>query len=267
MTDRVSTEIEGSIARVTLNRPDKLNGLDLDMLTGLIDAAKKLRGNRDVRAIILSGAGSSFSAGLDFASVSKQPRRMMLGFLRPPWRTTNLYQRACWIWRQLPVPVIAVVRGHCFGGGLQIALGTDFRLTTPDCQFSILEAKWGLVPDMSGTVTLRELLPMDVLKRLTMTGEIFDGRKAHELGLVTEVIDDPAAAAEELAAEIATRSPDSVAATKLLLHEVWNASPRKAFRRESLRQLRLMLGANHKIARKSASKADAPEFVRRTITK
>ena len=265
--DRVVTTIDGPVAHVALNRAGKLNALDLDMMRALVDTARKLRRTGGVRAVILTGDGPSFSAGLDFASVARQPARMMVNFLRPPWRSTNLYQEACWAWRRLPVPVLAVIRGHCFGGGLQLALGADFRFTTPDCQFSIMEAKWGLVPDMSGTVSLRELLPMDVAKRLTMTGEIFDGARALELGLVTDVSDDPQAAATALAHQLAARSPDSVAATKHLFHKAWPAAPWRAMRLESSYQLRLLLGANHKIARTANAAKTAPEFTRRTVNR
>lgn len=267
MTERVTTSIDGPIAYVTMNRADKLNGLDLEMMHGLVRAARTIRAQREVRAVILTGDGPTFSAGLDFGSLGTKPVSMMLNFLRPPWRSTNLYQEMCWAWRRLPIPVLSVIRGHCFGGGLQLALGTDFRFTTPDCQFSILEAKWGLVPDMSGTVALREHLPMDVAKRLTMTGEIFDGRKAKELGLVTETSDDPSAAAEELAAQIINRSPDSVTATKSLLHRTWQAAPWWAFRIESVYQLRLLLGGNHKRARKANSSQRPPEFAPRSLLK
>jgi enoyl-CoA hydratase/carnithine racemase len=267
VTDRVVTKIEGPIAYVTMNRADKLNALDLDMLQALGAAARKLRGNKDVRAVILTGDGATFSAGLDFASVGKQPRRMMINLFRPPWRSTNLYQEACWAWRRLPIPVLAVIRGHCLGGGLQIALGADFRFATPNCQFSILEAKWGLVPDMSGTLSLRELLPMDVAKRLAMTGEIFDGDRARELGLVTEVSSDPLATATELAQQLVARSPDSVAATKRLFQRAWSAPSWRALRLESIYQLRLLLGANHKVARKANSTNTAPEFTRRSINR
>lgn len=263
--DRVVTTIDGPIAHVALNRAGKLNALDLDMMRALVDAARELRRARDVRAVLLTGAGPSFCAGLDFASVARQPARMLVNFLRPPWRSTNLYQEACWAWRRLPVPVLAVIRGHCFGGGLQLALGADFRFTTADCQFSILEAKWGLVPDMSGTVSLRELLPMDVAKRLTMTGEIFDGDRARELGLVTDVSGDPHAAALDLAHQLVARSPDSVAAAKHLFHRAWPAAPWRAMRLESRYQRRLLLGANHRIARTANAAKTAPEFTRRSV--
>ncbi|RZS37507.1 enoyl-CoA hydratase/carnithine racemase [Herbihabitans rhizosphaerae] len=265
MGTRVEVRVSGGIAYATLSRPEKLNALDFEMFENLVIAAAEIRRNRDVRAVILRGEGDAFSSGLDFASVGKQPMRAARSFLRPPWRATNLYQRACWAWRELPVPVIAVVHGRCYGGGLQLALAADFRYTTTDCEFSVMEAKWGLVPDMTGTVTLRELVGLDVAKRLTMTAEIVDGAHAKDLGLVTDAVADPLAEAEKLAAEIATRSPDSVAATKALFHGTWHRSPRAAFRIESRLQRRLLLGPNHKIARKAGMAQRIPEFVRRRI--
>jgi enoyl-CoA hydratase/carnithine racemase len=221
-------------AHVVMNRAAKLNALDLDMLRALVGSARKLRGTKGVRAVILTGDGASFSAGLDFASVGRQPAQTVISFLRRPWRSTNLFQETCWAWRRLPIPVLAVIRGHCFGGGLQLALGADFRFTTPTCRFSVMEAKWGLVPDMTGTVSLRELLPIDLAKRLTMTGEIFTGDRARELGLVTDVSDDPRAAALELAHQLVTRSPDSVAATKRPFDRARPVSPWRALPRTQL---------------------------------
>ena len=156
---RVLTEIDGPVAYVWLNRPDKLNGVELDMLQGLLDAAAVIRRNRDVRVVILQGKGDSFCAGLDFAAAGQSSKaRLAQFFVSNPLRGTNRFQQALWAWRELPVPVVAVTRGHVFGAGIQLALAADFRFTTPDCQWSVLEAKWGLVPDMSGTVALAELI-------------------------------------------------------------------------------------------------------------
>ncbi|MFJ6258223.1 crotonase/enoyl-CoA hydratase family protein [Rhodococcus erythropolis] len=260
MSDRVRVEVVQSVAYVTLNRPEKLNGLDLDMLDALVDAARTIRTDRSIRGVVLQGAGDAFSAGLDFASAGKQPRRMAKAFAKFPGQKTNLFQRACWVWRELPVPVIAVVHGHCFGGGLQLALAADFRFTTPDCTFSVMEAKWGLIPDMTGTVTMRELAAMDVVKRLAMTAELFDGNQALEWGFVSGVSDNPIKPAQELLSQITTRSPDAVAATKTLLHKTWNRSPRGAFWIESRIQLALMRGKNHKIVRTANAAKKLPEF-------
>src|SRR5699024_1113586 len=142
---------------------------------GLVGAARMLRSNREIRAIVLSGRGRSFSAGLDFASAFSDKKRVARYFFAG-LRRANRFQRVNAIWRDLPVPVIAVVHGHCFGAGLQLALGADFRITTADAQWSIMEAKWGLVPDMAGTVPLAELLPADVAMRLAMSGRIISGQ-------------------------------------------------------------------------------------------
>lgn len=265
MSQRVSTEIVDGIAYVTMTRGEKFNGLDLEMFKALIAAARELKGNRDVRAVILNGDGPAFCSGLDFKSVGKNQTTFMLNFFRLPGRKTNMYQEVCWAWRELPVPVIAVLHGKCYGGGLQLALAADFRFSTPDCELSILEAKWGLIPDMTGSVTLRELLGMDVAKRLTMTGEFFDGTKAAELGLVTGVSQDPLKEAEALAEEIKGRSPDAVAYTKALFHKTNHLSPRTAFRIESRLQLRLLRSANHKIAKAAGMAKQVPEYVRRSL--
>jgi enoyl-CoA hydratase/carnithine racemase len=156
-----------------------------------------------------------------------------------------------------------VIRGHCFGGGLQLALAADFRFATPDSELSIMEAKWGLIPDMSGSVTLRELLPMDLAKRLTMTAEVFDGTKALEYGLVSGVSDDPLKDAEALAGELIARSPDAVALTKRLFQTTWTRSPRSALWAESWLQQKLMRGANHKIVRKANLAKELPRYVAR----
>ncbi|MBJ7348665.1 MAG: crotonase/enoyl-CoA hydratase family protein, partial [Thermoleophilaceae bacterium] len=229
MSKRVRLEVTNEIAYVTLDRADKLNGLDLQMLDELVATARKVGRDRAIRAVILQGAGDAFSAGLDFATVGKQPAKAARAAIKFPGQSLNQFQRACWVWRKLPVPVVAVTHGRCYGGGLQLALAADFRFSTPDCEFSIMEGKWGMIPDMTGSVTLRELIGMDQAKRLTMTAETFDGLRAKELGLVTEVSDQPLRDAEALIAQIVTRSPDSVAATKQLLHKTWNKSPRRAF--------------------------------------
>ena len=160
---RVNVEIRDAVAYVNLARADKHNALDWDMFCGLVAAAKSLRKNREVRAVILSGEGPSFCSGLDVPSFSKAPSKGLRMFLKFG-RMTNLAQRVAWCWRKLPMPVIAVIQGRCYGGGLQIALACDFRYATPNAELSVMEVKWGLIPDMTGSVTLRELLPMDKAK-------------------------------------------------------------------------------------------------------
>ncbi len=260
MTELVTSRIEDGVAHVRLNRPDKLNALTLDTLDQLVATAHRLRSDRTLRSVVLSGEGDAFCAGLDFATVLREPKRVAAAFAPRPWRGTNTFQEACWAWRRLPVPVIAAVHGHCLGGGLQIALAADFRVTAPDAKWSVLEAKWGIIPDMSGIQALSQQVGMDVAKRLTMTGETVSGTEAVRLGLATEENPDPYAGALALAAAIAERSPDSVAATKRLFNRTWSAGDRRTFRWERLEQARLLMGANAAEARRAATRRERPAY-------
>lgn len=260
MSERVSLEVRDQVAYVTMVRGEKYNGLDFDMFVGLVETARKIRKDRDIRAVILRGDGPAFSTGLDVASFFGKPINALRIFLKYGVKSTNIAQEAAWCWRKLPVPVIAVLHGRCYGGAFQIAMAADFRFATPDCEFSIMEIKWGLVPDMTGSITLRELLPMDQAKRLTMTGELFNGRQAKSLNLVTELSDEPLAMAESLAGQIKSRSPDAVAAAKLLFQKTWSASERRALSVESALQLKMFRSRNQRIAVKAGMAKQAPVF-------
>lgn len=263
--DRISLTTRGPVAYLTLNRPDRHNGVDRAMLDAMSAAQAELRGMRELRAVIVRGEGPSFCAGLDFASVLAQPTTMA-GMVAELWKPTrNLFQRWSMGFRELGLPVLAAVHGNCFGAGIQLALGADVRFATRDARISLMEAKWGLVPDMGGIAAIRELLPIDVAKELTMTGRILSGEQAHALGLVTHLADDPVAAAEALAAEIATRSPDSVAASKFLLQEAYEADEDDALTAERRWQRRLLGFENQRISiARNREKRDLP-FGRRRI--
>jgi enoyl-CoA hydratase/carnithine racemase len=256
----VTCTVANSVAQVRLNRPDKLNALNLDTLEALVATAHKLRRDKALRAVVIAGEGDSFCAGLDFARVMKEPRRVAAAFVPRPWRGTNTFQEACWAWRRLPVPVIAAVEGHCLGGGLQIALAADFRYATPDSTWSVLEGKWGIIPDMSGIRSLAELTSIDVAKRLTMTAEMFTGKEAHDLGLVSTLDAAPVAAATAFAEELTLRSPDALAAAKRLFNDSWTSGPRRTFARERFEQAFLLAARNTKVAREAAFAKVAPAF-------
>ena len=245
---RVLFQVQEHIAYVSLNRPDKHNGLDYALFRELIATAKKIRKNKSIRAVILSGEGDSFCAGLDFKAVNKTPAMVPKLFLKLPWTSMNSFQRVAYIWKKLPVPVISVIHGHCFGGGLQIALGTDFRIIHPEAQLSIMEIKWGLVPDMSATATLSTLTRFDIAEELTMTGRRFTGQEAFSYGLATRVSEHPMREAKALARLISEKSPDAIAASKLLYRKTWKAGPRLSFLWERLIQMRLLGRKNQRIA-------------------
>ena len=238
------------IVTVTLNRPDKLNALDLDMFIELDLVGKQLRKRKDIRAVILTGKGGNFSSGLDIKSVvtSKKKAIRLLAKILPG--NANLAQRVSRNWRRIPVPVIAVIEGRCYGGGMQIVLGADFRFVTPDSKLSIMEVRWGLVPDMAGMLSLREVVAKDVAMKLTMTGQILSGKEALSLSLVTEVSDEPMETAKAFCRQLLQASPDALAAVKYTTNRSWNGSERALLARETLSQIRLILGRNFFIAGK-----------------
>jgi enoyl-CoA hydratase/carnithine racemase len=259
LRNRVTIEYRGQLAQVRLNRPKKMNGLDFDMMHGLVEAAGRIRRHRDIRAVVLQGEGEAFCAGLDVASVLRKPAKVLGGFL-PWWRKGNLFQRLCLDWRDLPMPVIAVTHGYCFGGGLQLALGCDFRISAPDCQFSIKEIQWGLVPDMGATVILRDLLPQDIAMELAMTGRTLDAQEALDRNLITRIDPEPAQAALALGQDLSTRSPHAIAAIKQLFKSTRHGSERRALRRERRAQLKLLLGSNQREAMRARLEKRDPVF-------
>src|SRR5947209_11950705 len=219
---RVRIEVSTHAATVTLARPDKHNALDLAMFNASVDAAEQVGSEPGVRAVVLHGEGPSFCSGIDVTSALQTAGSNGADGLDR--EVPNRFQRTAYDWVTLPVPVIAAVHGNCLGGGLQIALGADIRIATPDARLSVMEVKWGLIPDMSITRTLPRLVGIDVAKELTFTGRVISGTDAVRLGIVTRLADDPLAAAHALAAEIAGRSPDAVRAAKRLYEEAWTGT-------------------------------------------
>jgi len=216
MSERMRVSIENGVADVRLARADKLNALDGDMFLALKETGERLAADRSLRAAVISGEGRAFCAGLDVSNFGGGGPGL---FRRRAGSPANLAQSAAWVWAALPVPVIAAVHGVCFGGGLQIALAADVRFVTPDARLSVMEMKWGLVPDMTLSQTLLRLVRNDVAKELTFSGRILTGTEAAEMGLATHLSDTPLDAAMELAREIAGKSPDAIRAAKRLLDE------------------------------------------------
>lgn len=254
---RARIEVSDHVAVVTLTRPEKHNALDVAMFDAITAAAERLAVEPGVRVVILHGDGPSFCSGLDVAGVMvNQPGSdALMDPLHEP--VPNWFQRAAHRWLDVPVPVIAAIHGHCLGGGLQIALATDVRFATPDARLSVLEVKWGLIPDMAITRTLPRLVGIDVAKELAYTGRMISGAEAHELGLVTHLTDDPLAAALALADEIASRSPDAVRGMKRLFDRSWTGSAQETLRLEADIQLGL-LGTPNQLAAVTAGMTKQP---------
>jgi len=248
---RVLYNVVDKIAYVTLNRPEKHNGLDETMFIELVQIAKLIAKDYSIRCVILQGKGASFCAGLDFNYLAKNPSMIRRFFLKLPWNKDNMFQRVAHVWRDLSIPVIAVVHGNCFGAGMQIILACDYRISTPDANLSILEMKWGLIPDMSGMVTLSRLTRVDIAQELTMTGRFFSGDEALEYGLVSKVSVEPLVEAQALAKTICKQSPDAIAATKYIFKKTWKKGTRASLFWERITQLRLLGRKNQRIAMKN----------------
>jgi len=244
-TDRVTVTYIGPIAHVVLNRADKRNALDQAMLEAIVDTIDRLSNAQETRAVVLSGDGEAFCAGLDFMSFAAMLQNPdSLDFMTRSHGDANIFQHASTGWRDLPMPVITALHGVAFGGGFQIMLGADIRVAAPDTKFSIMEAKWGLVPDMGGMALMPALARQDIVRRLTYTAEIFDATEALEWGFITELSDDPVARAMEIAARIAARSPDATRVSKRLVTDTWGAERADTLMAESLAQKSVLGGQN-----------------------
>ena len=266
MDQRISVSISGGVADVRLIRADKMNALDAAMFEALVSTCDRLAHEKGLRAVVLSGEGRAFCAGLDmgrFAAMKDSSGEAIAGERRDLAARThglaNDPQQAVWGWRQLPVPVIAAIQGVAFGGGFQLALGADMRFLSPDARMSIMEIKWGLVPDMAGTPILASLVRDDILRELTYTGRIFSAQEALSYGLATRICDDPRAAAFEVAREIAGKSPDAIRAAKRLLNHLM-VDPGPALLAESVEQMKLMGQPNQLEAVRANIEKREPRF-------
>jgi enoyl-CoA hydratase/carnithine racemase len=263
--DRVSVSITDGVADVRLVRGDKMNALDAAMFEALVATSDRLSREKGLRAVVLSGEGRAFCAGLDMGRFAAMNDNSGAGAQKRDLaaRThglANHSQQAVWGWRQLPVPVIAAIHGVAFGGGFQLALGADIRLLAPDARMSIMEIKWGLVPDMAGTPILASLVRDDILRELTYTGRIFSAQEALSYGLATKIVDDPRAAALAMALEIAGKSPDAIRAAKRMLNSL-SVDPGPALLAESVEQMALMGEPNQTEAVRANIEKRAPSFV------
>ena len=264
--DRVTISIEDGIADVRMNRADKRNALDNAMFTSLAAAGEYLKILPELRAVVLSGDGASFCAGLDFGSFqamaqgsSGQGGSVNAGAMSDG-RITHLAQQVCWVWQEVPVPVIAAVHGHALGGGMQIALGADIRIVHPDTQLSVREVHWGLIPDMTGTLMLSRLVRPDIVKDLVFSARVFSGSEGFELGVVTRLSKTPQADAMDLAQEIAGRSPDAVRGAKKLINLMANDGAAQQFAAEREVISKLIGGANQVEAVMSHFEKRPPKF-------
>ncbi len=227
MENRIDFKVENHIAHIHMVRGDKMNALDNDMMMALIEAGERLKTDKNIRVAVLSGEGKAFCAGLDMANFA-QMASASSGGKSDVTRTklaerthglANRPQQVAYAWREAPVPVIAAAQGFALGGGFQLFMGADMRYAAPETKFSIMEIKWGLVPDMGTTHVMTRVAGEDVVKELAMTGRIFLAEEARELGFLTRICDDPLASAMDTAGQIAARNPQAIRGIKRLFNE------------------------------------------------
>ena len=251
--ETLQVSITSNILTVTINRPHKKNAMSFQVINELIAVASRIRKDKTIRAVILNGAEKTFCAGIDLSDLN-HPKNRAYAFWELIKPSQSAFQRVCLVWRDLPVPVIAVLEGYCIGAGLQLALACDVRISHPDCQLSIMEAKWGLVPDMGLTQSAFGVVREDILKELAMSARVIDANEGKSLGLISHCSETPLEKALELAAEFAERSPDAVLASKRVINAMFE-QPATTLYKEKVWQLKMMIGRNRKLALRKAKQA------------
>lgn len=256
MEERIVTRITDGVADVRLSRADKMNALDDAMFNALLETGEKLKADKSVRAVVVSGEGRAFCAGLDMSNFGRmasgnrdaEKSDVTSRLAARTHGTANRAQYAALVWRDIPVPVIAAVHGVAFGGGFQVALGADMRFVAPGTRFSVMEIKWGLVPDMAGMFLMRGLAREDIIRDLTYTGRIFETDEALAYGFVTRICNDPYADALATAREIADKSPTAIRAAKRILNDAPDGTAASILLAESVEQDKLIGGEHQKEA-------------------
>ncbi len=266
MTDLLTVDIKDHVADVRLNRAEKMNALSLPMFEAITKTGQELAQNKDIRAIVLSGEGRGFCAGLDTENFTDpdfnaDPFGPGRGGFYP-----NFFQLPGYVWKKMPVPVICALHGVAYGGGFQIALGADIRIAHPNTKMSIMEIKWGLIPDMSTSQTLRDLVRVDVAKELTFSGRVVESDEALKLGLVTSIDENPRETALEMARAIAKRNPNAITYAKYLFDSTWHGDEFEGLKAEERLQAKVIKTPNQIEAVMSELEGRAADYAQRDVT-
>lgn len=268
MSDRLSVRIDAGVADVRLNRAEKMNAIDRAMVSALVETGERLKGEPGLRAVVLSGEGSAFCAGLDQGNLGtmaaggtarEAAANQLLSLERTPGGA-NSAQQAVMVWRELPVPVICAIHGVAFGGGFQTTLGCDLRFVATAARLSAMEIKWGLIPDMAGILLLPRLVRDDVARDLIYSGRILSGAEAIALGLASRLCADPRIEALHYAREVAGKNPAAIRAAKRLLNMAAKTNQGTVLLDESREQVALIGSPNQVEAVRANFEKRAPIF-------
>lgn len=257
MAEVLKYSVEDGVAQVIINRPDKMNALNKELMLALIETGEAIKADKSVRVVVMSGEGKNFCGGLDMSMFASGE------IVNLPERThgiTNVFQQVSWVWHEVPVPVIAAVHGSCVGGGLQIICGADMRYMHPDTKLSIMEMKWGLIPDMGGTQLWKNFVREDIIRELTYTARIFTAKEGYDYGFVTRLTDSPLEDAMDLAKQIAGKNPDAIRASKRMLNQQAQANDADGLMIESVEQQAIIGKPNQMEAVRANFEKRAPVF-------
>lgn len=253
----VSYEVIERVAHVTLDRPAKRNAMDLEVFDELAELAARAAGDADVGAVLVSGRGGVFSAGID------------IGVLQEAFGGTagldaafiGRLQSSFTAYEDLDVPTIAAIEGPCFGAGLQLALACHLRAVAPSASMAMMEAEWGLVPDLGGTWRLPRLVGAGRATELALTARRIDAREALRLGLAEVELpsDDPVEAAHGVAARLAA-GPGALRLIPGLIRDNLGRDRRAALAAEATAQLRALAGPDPQEAALARSESRVPRF-------
>lgn len=258
--ETVKYEIKGAVAIVSLNRPDKYNAVSFKMFDELIEISDKIAADPKVRAVVLTGEGKVFCAGMDIANFNPNSDITNTPLGDRTHGVCNRWQKAIWTWRENPVPVIAAVKGLSYGAGLQLTMAADIKYVHPETKFSILEMKWGLLPDLSGTQLMRFNVREDIFKELTFTNRIFSAEEAVQYGFATHISGYPLKAAMELANKIATKNPIAIVKAKKLINNASYTSAEEGLIAEAELQQDILMKPDQLEAVYANMEKRAPKF-------
>jgi len=222
----LALEKKGPVGTLWLDRPEKRNAMSTELWRALPDAVAALADDEEVRAVVVAGRGKSFCVGLDLTeaggAVGRREAPSQAAANLAQIEVTRAFQAAISSVAACPLPVIAVVHGHCLGGGIDLVTACDIRLAARDAIFSVRETRIGIVADVGTLQRLPKVVGAGHVAELAYTGKDIDAARAEKIGLVNDVYDDFDAAyraAHDLAQEIAANSPMAVRGTKFILQE------------------------------------------------
>ena len=257
MSDKIRYEVADRVATITIDRPDVRNAMDRDVFMGLGELGKRARDDDAVRAVVVTGEGGAFSSGIDVSLfLDQDPNRSVVEI------DIASLQEAFTVFESIPKPTVAAVGGYAFGAGIQLAIACDLRVAGEDAEFSVMETKWGIIPDLGATHRLPRLIGIGHAKDLCFTGRRFPAAEAKEIGLVERLV--PAGEhlkhAQALAAELAAGPPLALAGIKRLIGSAFDEAVPSGLEREAMVQRSILASRDFGEAVRARASGEQPDY-------